>query len=1533
MAVLHGSWLLQNSGSYLFIWGETWRSLTKRVSSQPESVPSHPLAMTQKELSSFLQSHRLSIDKFIETRRAKGTGKAGVPPTAQAALSKGERWIQQTLALPTPILATGEPAYPDYSGKTYNDKTTAPPLGMEVWQVEGLCLEAPEAVNFLQALPLSSFKASDAYVGPDLRFWVQVCRWSLDILARGKFLPGVHRLGGSVSARWQPLLDAAVDRERLEKFALLMPSACRAYQPSPSAVEPLELLLGFLSSTIDARVRVTAGAQPLPASTEPPVLPWLKALSQTSDTLEADAESVGRLSAALRAWTTPVQEHLVTLASQDLRQQQFRACFSLQPPLSGEADWTLEYCLQAVDAPEFLVDAQTIWNHPVEHFVYQNRTIEQPQETFLKGLGLASRLYAPIEPSLQEQHPQSCRLNPIEAYEFIKGSAWRLQNSGLGVVLPPSLMQDWSGRLGLKIKADLPKILQNQRLGLKSLLKLNVELAIGDRSLSKQEFERLMAQQSPLVEVNGAWVALQPQDVRAAEKLLKTPPEQIEIALQDAMHINSGDSKTIEKLPVLSFEASGVLQELMGNLADNQAIAPIEPPASFRGQLRPYQARGAGWLAFLERWGLGACLADDMGVGKCAVGYTLVAVNGILLKAENIWDAYAIETQFDGEGFWATPRSSLLVNSINEETGQIELAPIRRLYRQRVCEKLRTVKLKDGSSITITRPHKLLTRDGWNNDLQVGDYVCVPAKMIWSGQPEDPDLVKFLAWQIAEGHERPDTASLSISQKDFERLEDLLQTVHRIAQRYNLKINRPAVHPYNKAYHHLRLHSQAYRRFLEAKGYCWGKLSRDKSIPPFIMQADLDSIRIFLSHYFDAESAVLVSQMRSIEISSASPMLIQQLSVLLRRFGIWLRITQKQKCATNGTGIFRTYQFGTIGGNSARRFLQEIGFTNTEKQRKLEEICQKVSNTNVEGIPASDIVAQVVEMTKLPLRHFGMHNTVYINGSQQFSRTSLSRVLVGFERILSGEAEQEYRQLKPSKWTTMTLESYAQLNAQQLNLTRESLQSLLDREVFYCEIEAIEDVEYDGWVYDFEVSDRHNFVANNILCHNTIQTIAFLLHLQEQKALEKPTLLVCPTSVLGNWEREVHKFGPTLKTLVHYGDKRLKGKAFAKESSKQDLVITSYSLVYRDAKTFEGVSWQVVVLDEAQNIKNPDALQSQAVRKLSAEFRMALTGTPVENRLAELWSILDFLNPGYLGNRKFFQDEFATKIEKNGDANALQLLRSLVQPFILRRLKTDRQIIQDLPEKQETPVFCRLSAEQSELYQNIKEKYLDEIDEATGIKRRGLILALLVKIKQIFNHPALFLKEKHLGDPKRSGKLPRLVEMLEELISEGNRALIFTQFAEWGKLLKPYLEEQLGGETLFLYGGTRKQEREEMIDRFQNDPSGPRIFILSLKAGGTGINLTRANHVFHYDRWWNPAVENQATDRVFRIGQTRNVQVHKFITEGTYEETINEIIESKKELAEQTVNAGEDWLTEMDTDQLRSLLLLDRSAVIDEEES
>jgi SNF2 family DNA or RNA helicase len=287
-------------------------------------------------------------------------------------------------------------------------------------------------------------------------------------------------------------------------------------------------------------------------------------------------------------------------------------------------------------------------------------------------------------------------------------------------------------------------------------------------------------------------------------------------------------------------------------------------------------------------------------------------------------------------------------------------------------------------------------------------------------------------------------------------------------------------------------------------------------------------------------------------------------------------------------------------------------------------------------------------------------------------------------------------------------------------------------------------------------------------------------------------------------------------------------------------------------------------------------------------------------------------------------------------------LRSLVQPFILRRLKTDRSIIQDLPEKQEMTVFCGLSTEQAALYQTLVEESLINIESADGIQRRGMILALLTRLKQVCNHPALFKSEENQATGQLSpdspdfrlfsGKLQRLEEMLEEVLAEGDRCLIFTQFAEWGKLLQAYLSRTFNREVLFLYGSSSKKQREEMIDRFQNDPQGPRIFILSLKAGGVGLNLTRANHVFHFDRWWNPAVENQATDRVFRIGQTRNVQVHKFVCTGTLEEKIHELIESKKALSEQVVGAGENWLTELDTDALRNLLLLDRAAVIDDQE-
>lgn len=1079
MAILHGSWLIQKS-SCLFIWGETWRSL---LTSDPilANEQAYPLGMTSDELLAWLRSLPIAITLWEEAPvTARRTSRKGTSPmqNVKDTASRSEdatRTHSQIIALPTQTSNsdTGTVVMnPVHSGLLAETEDYV----LQPWQVTGFCLEPIDAIKFLTSLPLGAANGKNAFVGGDLRFWSQIARWSFDLLSRGKFLPILERQDNTVIASWRSLLDSAVDSARLEKFAALMPAACRSYQQeigdrrqeigdtrqetgenhSSLAVDlplqPQELLLNFLNSTIDAQVRAAIKNNNLP-SVQSPVQEWLAALGNNSNTVTSPG--VERLELAITSWIAPLQYQLNG-------QSLFHTCFYLTPPAQGQNHWALTYFLQAANDPEFLVDAAIIWQNPVERLVYRSRTIEQPQETLLRGLGLASRLYPPIAPSLETQYPQSCSLTPLQAYEFIKSVAPRFEDSGLGVVLPPSLAnrEGWANRLGLKISAQTPEQKQG-RLGLQSLLNFEWKLAIGGQTLSKAQFDRLVKLNSPLVEINGEWVELRSPDIKTAQAFFAARKDKLNLSLEDALRLAMGDTQVIEKLPVVSFEATGAIQELMATLTNNQAIVPLPAPASFKGELRPYQERGVAWLSFLERWGLGACLADDMGLGK------------------------------------------------------------------------------------------------------------------------------------------------------------------------------------------------------------------------------------------------------------------------------------------------------------------------------------------------------------------------------------------------------------------------------------------------------------------------------------TIQFIAFLLHLQEQKALES-TLLICPTSVLGNWEREVRKFAPTLKVLLHHGDKRLKGKEFIQAVKGHDLVITSYALIHRDVKSLESVAWQTVVLDEAQNVKNAEAKQSQAVRQLEASFRVAMTGTPVENRLQELWSILDFLNPGYLGSRQFFQRRFAMPIEKYGDAASLQTLRSLVQPFILRRVKTDREIIQDLPEKQEMTVFCGLSAAQATLYQSVVDKSLAEIESAQGLQRRGMILALLVKLKQICNHPAQYLKEATLK-AQGSGKVQRLEEMLEEAISEGDRALIFTQFAEWGKLLKPHLEQYLGREILFLYGSTSKKQREEMIDRFQHDPQGPPIMILSLKAGGVGLNLTRANHVFHFDRWWNPAVENQATDRVFRIGQTRNVQVHKFVCTGTLEEKIHDMIESKKALAEQVVGAGEEWLTEMDTDQLRNLLVLDRNAVIDEE--
>lgn len=450
-------------------------------------------------------------------------------------------------------------------------------------------------------------------------------------------------------------------------------------------------------------------------------------------------------------------------------------------------------------------------------------------------------------------------------------------------------------------------------------------------------------------------------------------------------------------------------------------------------------------------------------------------------------------------------------------------------------------------------------------------------------------------------------------------------------------------------------------------------------------------------------------------------------------------------------------------------------------------------------------------------------------------------------------------------------------------------------------------------------------LADDMGLGKTLQVLARLLGAGPEPA---PTLLIGPTSVLGNWQREARRFAPELAVLVHHGGDRLEDPERFKDACRgQNLVVTSYTLARRDAKLLQAMDWHRVVIDEAQNIKNPAAAQTKAILKLKTNHRLALTGTPVENRLLDLWSVFNFLNPGYLGSQARFRKEFEIPVQRDRNPLHTGILKDLVQPFILRRVKTDKSIIKDLPDKVENRQYCNLTPEQASLYEAVVRDVEREIESSEGIQRRGLILATLMRLKQICNHPSQFLQDNSAFLPARSHKLTRLLEMLDEVVQEGESLLIFTQFTEVGAALDKLLRPRC--RTYYLHGGTARSRRERMIEAFQDPHAEPSAFVLSLKAGGTGITLTRANHVFHFDRWWNPAVEDQATDRAYRIGQSRNVFVHKFVTLGTLEERIDRMIDDKKAIAGSIVGSDESWLTELDNERFKALIGLNRNTVME----
>jgi SNF2 family DNA or RNA helicase len=977
---------------------------------------------------------------------------------------------EKTITLRLPTTRTGPVPSPNLAHHWDLDEKTPPYLAP--WRVSGFWELPAEGAAWLLNLPRLEAERLNVRLGDDARFWYWAAALALEALAAQKLIPllvAVDPNRGIYHARWVPVFDSPTDARRLARLEAAMPPVCRASHTfGEQPPSPQVLLKTFLNTTCDALARSwgrPAATQFLESDSEP-AHEWLAALFREDPRVRASAAQLQALAASQRAWMRNLH------AAGDAT---FRLAFRLEAPLqqveTTQASWQLHYLLQPRDDPSLLVPAEAIWKARGGVLKRLNRRFEQPQEKLLTGLGYAARLFPPIEGSLKDKRPTRLSLTTQQAYVFLRQVAPVLDGAGFGLLVPPWWNKP-GARLGVRLRlkpaiGPSAEVIPKSNLTLTNLLNYRWELSVGGTSLTEEEFRTLAALKSPLVQIRGQWVQLDPEQIEAAIQFWEKQETEGQMSLLEALQVGLGGQAEGLELPVDEVIPEGWLAEWLERLSQPDRLTEIPPPAGFEGALRPYQRYGYAWLYFLRRWRLGACLADDMGLGK------------------------------------------------------------------------------------------------------------------------------------------------------------------------------------------------------------------------------------------------------------------------------------------------------------------------------------------------------------------------------------------------------------------------------------------------------------------------------------TIQTLALLLNEQETLgALPAPTLLVCPTSVVTNWEKETRRFAPSLTTLVHQGPGRLRGAALAQAVQSVDMVLTSYALVRQDQEVLQTIDWWGVILDEAQNIKNPAAKQTQSVRKLRADFRLTLTGTPVENRLSELWSIMHFLNPGYLGSRQAFRRDYAVPIERYGDPEAIVRLRKMVGPFILRRVKTDPGVIQDLPEKLEMKVYCQLTAEQATLYEAVVQDVLKQVEESEGMQRRGLVLSMLMQLKQICNHPAQYLHQvREKLDPdepnadsaalaKRSGKLQRLTEMLEEVLAAGDRALIFTQFAEMGTLLAHYLPGGLGCGVQFLHGGVPSKSRDRMIRRFQEDRQGPPIFILSLKAGGTGLNLTRANHVFHFDRWWNPAVEDQATDRVYRIGQERNVQVHKFVTVGTMEEMIDEMIESKRELAQSIVGRGEGWLTELSTYDLRDLVRL-----------
>jgi SNF2 family DNA or RNA helicase len=453
------------------------------------------------------------------------------------------------------------------------------------------------------------------------------------------------------------------------------------------------------------------------------------------------------------------------------------------------------------------------------------------------------------------------------------------------------------------------------------------------------------------------------------------------------------------------------------------------------------------------------------------------------------------------------------------------------------------------------------------------------------------------------------------------------------------------------------------------------------------------------------------------------------------------------------------------------------------------------------------------------------------------------------------------------------------------------------------------------WLYTLDRLHMGGVLADDMGLGKTVQVLAAILYFKERNPVEtRQSLIVVPPTLLSNWQQEIEKFTPELSYHIYHGPNR------KFPSQRCDIILTSYSMIRQDIDHFLNETWFIYVIDEAQNIKNPSTKQTHAIKELPAFNKIAITGTPIENRLTDYWSIFDFVNKGYLSSLEDFKTRYVKPIEKLEDEKVLNNLKTIAKPFVLRRLKSDDEIRKELPEKFVNDIYCTLTKKQINLYTNLMDGLFETIEESMDFERKGHILKLITCLKQTCNHPAQYLKSKD-ATIKESGKMELLTETLENILDMNEKVLIFTQYVEMGKIIQELISKKLKTEVLFLHGSQTQKQKSQVIDAFQEEEEY-KILVATLKTGGTGLNLTASQNVIHYDLWWNPAIENQATDRVHRIGQKNDVMVYRFITKGTLEESINDMLKNKSDLAEKSISTDETFITELSNEELREILRL-----------